>query len=494
MTNLKFFFTKTSLERKIIIYAFFAISFLILLSLGTIYLMITIKDKINTSTTLTLPIVTISKDLNYLVEKHSQFFIDNLIPNLDYSFHSYKNLENIESQILHLNDALIKLSDSLFLRKDHYSSYLSLSFQLRKIDKIFNNYIFHTHRLLNILELRKFYSKREELKILLEKKDILLNELHVLNDIISDYEKIQSQNIRSTIHYSLIGFLLMVIFINLIYIIIWRQLILQVRFSFKEGIRFVQDITHGKSSNTEALSHYVVKEIREFVDIVSFTIMELHHSQKELDKKTKQLKTIRDDERKHIAQHLHDHLGQNITALKLECQVLKQQNPNFNPESIQTLERVKTTIDDSIYLIKQITHNLGIPHLNELGLIPSIKSLVKKRNELGLTQFQLTLSSSLNDFGSQLNLIIFQCIQEGLINILKHSKASLGLITLKTIGSELIIHISDNGIGLSKDAVYSMGLSGIKSIVEKLNGKFHFKNQHPNGTLLEINLPIDSQK
>ena len=274
----------------------------------------------------------------------------------------------------------------------------------------------------------------------------------------------------------------------IIYIVLWKRTIRELNLSFKKGIEYLQKLLNNKKLDPSILDS-IEYEIKQFIDLLINIINKLNVSEQNLKRTTDKLNVIRQEERKQIAQHLHDYLGQNITALKLENKILESQLNNVDKKSKRTFERINYIQEDSIEIIKQITHNLRIPEIKEIGVIAAIKKLIKYRNELNLTYFTLISENEEFLLDSSKNLVIYQCVFEGINNILKHAKAKKSEIIIKPTKDTISLYIKDNGMGIPDGMAYSMGLNGMKEAAERVNGTFNIISKLNKGTTVFIKLP-----
>ncbi|KFF09352.1 ATP-binding protein [Chryseobacterium luteum] len=85
---------------------------------------------------------------------------------------------------------------------------------------------------------------------------------------------------------------------------------------------------------------------------------------------------------------------------------------------------------------------------------------------------------------------IYQIIRELLVNMKKHSKASLVSFRFERINNEITIHYKDNGIGIPGDVIYKNGLSNAVSRIEILQGQIIFDTETEKGLKIDISFPV----
>jgi len=228
------------------------------------------------------------------------------------------------------------------------------------------------------------------------------------------------------------------------------------------------------------------------------TYIKLEESRFRLRELFKRIEHIRDDEKKRISLEIHDQLGQELTASKLGLFWLKQNilnNIESSGDCKPLLNKIEELIDLSgktIKSIRRIAHQLRPVVLDDLGLIPAIEWLVKNfkdSTDISCIFFYDLRGLELNkDFSS----VAYRIVQEGLTNIIRHSKAKYSGIDFKLIGEFIELDIWDNGIGFDIEAqkdTGKLGLFGIGERIKPFNGQMQIESEPGGGTRIIIKVP-----
>lgn len=201
------------------------------------------------------------------------------------------------------------------------------------------------------------------------------------------------------------------------------------------------------------------------------------------EKLTQAILESQEEERKRIAQDLHDGVGQKLSILKVKVEQ-KQYDP--------VLEKVIDIIED----IRFLSRNIHPHYFEKLGLTKAIETLVEEIKQLGTIYWVHELEKVDEYFSTQQQLMIFRTVQECMNNIIKHSQAKNAKISFEKSGNCININIQDNGIGFNLDQakLHSLGLSTIRERVKSLNGTIQIKTKPDLGTQTEIIIPIKNKK
>src|SRR6478752_3644045 len=189
---------------------------------------------------------------------------------------------------------------------------------------------------------------------------------------------------------------------------------------------------------------------------------------------------LQEEERQRIAADLHDDAGPLLATARL---YLNENLVNQDKTTqLQSIYNAKQIIDDTIQLIRNISHSLMPPTLKNFGLESAVNDLFQKISGSGT----INASCRFHDYRERLELereqIIFRIIQELVNNILKHSNASFIHVTQNTNGNKFFIRMHHDGRGLTqadfeklnKSAV-GLGLKNIQSRLKVLQGNIYFE-------------------
>lgn len=196
-----------------------------------------------------------------------------------------------------------------------------------------------------------------------------------------------------------------------------------------------------------------------------------------------------------IAHSLHDEATQLLGVVYLELALLRSDVP----ESIrQRVDRITQYLDQTCEQLRQLSHELRPPMLEQLGLVPSLHHLISgmaRRHELDIALKEPTTEKRLP---GEVELILYRAVQEGLRNIVRHAHAKHASVTLSISGHAAICSIRDDGQGFDTDAAATpeaiaeagLGLMGIRERAGVLGGTVKVESALGRGTELRISIPL----
>ena len=217
---------------------------------------------------------------------------------------------------------------------------------------------------------------------------------------------------------------------------------------------------------------------------------ELKSSLNQLHELTQYIQKVREDERVAISRELHDDLGQALTAVKIDLATIKQNISDDN--TVIKINKVSALVSDTIKTVQRLTAQLRPQIIDDLGIEAAFEWYTKEYAQRNKVEIILKIDPGI-DITPDASLIIFRIMQEALTNISRHSGATRVDIGLIRSGDNYNLRISDNGTGISNDAMQSKKSFGLISMRERaasLNGTFEIFRENNCSTVVNLIFPI----
>ena len=205
---------------------------------------------------------------------------------------------------------------------------------------------------------------------------------------------------------------------------------------------------------------------------------------------------IQEEERRRLAQELHDELGQSLSAITAIATSMEQSGSKTGQNVVESTRIIKTIADDMYGVARGMIRQLRPAVLDELGLVPAIQQLVDEWNSAHADTFcHLEINADCSMPADVVKINIYRIIQESLTNAARHSSAKNVYISLdnsRKNSSDLVLEISDDGQGFDPGKTRKgMGLSGIRERVDSMGGEFHLATEVNKGVKIAIILPVE---
>ena len=212
-------------------------------------------------------------------------------------------------------------------------------------------------------------------------------------------------------------------------------------------------------------------------DITERKLMDgaLRQSHAQLRQLALHLETVKEDERKRISRDIHDELGQNLLALRIDISMLSARTQGSHPLLHGKVATVLGNIDTTIRSVRGIMNELR-PMALDLGLQAAIEWQVgdfRKRSGIAC-QLHIRDEAVFAAIGGQAEIALFRIVQEALSNVMRHARASEVAIEFSADAGAVYVSISDNGVGITAQQQRKkqcFGLIGIRERVRALDGQ-----------------------
>jgi signal transduction histidine kinase len=204
-----------------------------------------------------------------------------------------------------------------------------------------------------------------------------------------------------------------------------------------------------------------------------------------------------EEERRRLSRELHDETAQVFSVVKMELGLLRDR---VQPESSPRLDQILALIDTGIGSIRSVTNDLRPSLLDDLGLLPALRSLVADFSERSGIQTGLAAPVALPPLSREAELALFRALQEALSNVLRHAQARAVDIGISISDAGVLLQVSDDGRGLPPGVAPErleleghMGLAGMRERITALGGSVKIRPNDGAGALLEVLVPAMDQ-
>ena len=201
---------------------------------------------------------------------------------------------------------------------------------------------------------------------------------------------------------------------------------------------------------------------------------------------TEKLIHAEEDTRKQLARELHDEIGQNITAIQIQSQLVKRASDNRT--ALMAGEQISELAQRIHHSTRQLLRQLRPPVLDQMALDEALHHLVREFAfpERGIRcQFHYQLTAPPDN--ETVVFTLYRLLQELLNNVAKHANATEVDITLSESPGFVHLRVSDNGVGVLPDHAPGMGMQGMSERVQALGGELLLESQP--GVRVTVNLP-----
>jgi two-component system sensor histidine kinase UhpB len=200
--------------------------------------------------------------------------------------------------------------------------------------------------------------------------------------------------------------------------------------------------------------------------------------------------SLQDNERRDIARELHDELGPLLFGIRANSVALLDATPLDNEGFDASVKAILQSVEALQQANRRVLDRLRPLHIQELGLEKTIQTLLRNAwSQAPGIKLTSHIEPRLNAIDGPLSQTIYRVIQEAVTNVLRHAKASTMNVEAALRDGQLIVEISDDGIGFPPDRPFGRGLTGMQERVRALSGTLELLREDGR-TCVRCRLPV----
>ena len=214
-------------------------------------------------------------------------------------------------------------------------------------------------------------------------------------------------------------------------------------------------------------------------------------AEQEMRQLSQQLVAAQEEERKKLTRELHDHVGQMLTALRIEIGRADRARRGSESVASQALVEAKKLLDTILRSVRDLSMGLRPSMLDDFGLQPALEWHVRDFRRRFNIPVDLHLDGDLNALPEPQRTSVYRIVQEALTNCARHAHAHHVDVSVICAADSLDLKVADDGVGLRDNRSHGMGLLGIEERVRELHGTFDVRRREEGGTELHVTMPVN---
>jgi PAS domain S-box-containing protein len=239
---------------------------------------------------------------------------------------------------------------------------------------------------------------------------------------------------------------------------------------------------------------------RPAVIVVLRDVTERRDYQRNLKRLSEKIIETQEEERKRIAQELHDEIGQALSVISIHMARLDGEEDFTRESALQKIGWVRQLVEKSLDDIHRISYNLRPYLLDDFGLLSAVRWHTEMFEKNTHIQVRTNLDEGIPLLPKTAEILIYRIIQEALTNVLKHSGASEVRVSLADSNHGIELSIVDNGMGFDEGRILNgpgsgnsgLGIFGMRERVAAFNGQLLVQSRPGEGTGIFVHVPHEA--
>jgi two-component system NarL family sensor kinase len=207
----------------------------------------------------------------------------------------------------------------------------------------------------------------------------------------------------------------------------------------------------------------------------------------------RQIVSAQEQERQRVSRELHDGIGQLLSSARHRLHAIEKSLKGLgHGHAMREIAQTRGLLEQTAEEVRRISRNLRPGELDDLGLIPAIRSLVEDFSRRSVATISIHGNFSEPGLDKQAELAVYRIVQEAFNNIERHAGASEVNLFIHRGRDKFGVRILDNGCGFdpNHDDESGFGLTNMKERATQAGGTLHWISQPGTGTEISLALPL----
>ncbi len=209
---------------------------------------------------------------------------------------------------------------------------------------------------------------------------------------------------------------------------------------------------------------------------------------------SQQLVATQEEERKNLSRELHDHVGQMLTALRMELGRIDRLRSSGDTRVAGAVAESRQLVDNMVRTVRDLALGLRPSMLDDFGLQPALEWHVRDFSRRFGVPVELTVDGDFDLLPEQHRTCVYRSVQEALTNCVRHARASSIAVSVSRLADGLAVTVTDDGVGFNPaQRAGGLGLRGIEERVRDLHGVMTIRSAPGAGTTLTMKVPLSDE-
>jgi signal transduction histidine kinase len=224
-------------------------------------------------------------------------------------------------------------------------------------------------------------------------------------------------------------------------------------------------------------------------------LAESRRQQKQSQQLAHQILLAQEEERREISRELHDEVAQILAGINVRLAALRETGSISHKNLEKSIAQTQQMIEASVIVVHRYARKLRPAMLDDLGLIPALRSFIKELPHTKDLTIRLETTPEVETMDNMRRTVFYRVAQEALLNVVRHAEARTATISLVAIPKGIRLEIQDDGKAFEMaDMVATvdyqrLGLLGMKERVQMVGGKFYVESKPGKGTNVRAVIP-----
>jgi signal transduction histidine kinase len=213
------------------------------------------------------------------------------------------------------------------------------------------------------------------------------------------------------------------------------------------------------------------------------------HLVRELQRSRELIVAAREEERRRLRRDLHDGLGPTLGGVALRIDTARNLAARDPAEADKLLKQAREDAGAAVADVRRLVHDLRPPALDDVGLLGAVRQQAARLRAPGLT-VAVEGGDGLEQLPAAVEVAAYRIASEALTNVARHASASSCRVRLEVVGGDLVLEVTDDGVGIPAGTPTGVGLVSLRERAAELGGECRIECPGERGTVVRARLPV----
>ena len=210
--------------------------------------------------------------------------------------------------------------------------------------------------------------------------------------------------------------------------------------------------------------------------------------------------SAQEQERKEISRELHDEIAQILAGINVQLAILKQASAVNNLGLRQRIALAQRYVQKSVKVVRRFARELRPALLDDLGLIPAVRSFMRTLPGRKHLRFRFTAEDAVEVLDIAKRTVLYRVAQEALLNVARHAGAKLASVELRKLPLAVQLEVHDDGRSFAVQRMMDsttqkhLGLLGMRERVHMVGGTLTIESAPGKGTTVCAVVPLAQRR
>lgn len=211
----------------------------------------------------------------------------------------------------------------------------------------------------------------------------------------------------------------------------------------------------------------------------------------------RQVLSAQEEERREISRELHDEIAQTLAGISMQLAGLKEAAALNTHGLNRKIAATQRLVERSVDTVHRFARGLRPALLDDLGLIPALRSYLKALKDRHELRIHFTATADVETLVGAKRLVFYRVAQEALTNVIRHAEAKTINLHVTKVPGGIQMEVTDDGKSFQPDRIFAskknkrIGLLGMRERVEMVGGRLVIESVPGKGTTVRAEIPFN---